>query len=220
MSNIPGALIGKIAKIAKTIKIKDIIMLVKTAFDVFKKPAKEVAQIDQTDSIENIEHILDVFTSTKEKTHIQTIEIEKSVYTEVSYYIEELLQILDDKTEVLEKYGVYTKSMERRLNRIPDSIKGSIDNELSKRISLDNYECKEIIKMIPGTKKEEAISRFFSKSMREALDVCCKDIHICLDDIYIDVEEEIIGKVDSIQILTEQLLQVKVLIHGMQVLMI
>lgn len=188
-----GGLIGKIVK------------AIKTLVDIFKKPAEEAGKTDQTNSLENIERITQIFADFKEQVHARAIEIEKAVEGEVGYYVEELHNILDENKEKVTRYGIRTKRIERQIDKISSRVKGTIDNELSKRVSLDNAQCKEIVKMIPGAKKESAMSEFFSKSIKGALDVCCTEMHSSIDEIYDDVEAEVVGAVDSIQRQAEQL---------------
>lgn len=185
--------------------IGKIIKVIKTLVGIFKKPAEEAGKTDQTDSLENIERITQIFSDFKEQVHSRAIEIEKAVESEVRYYVEELHDILDENADKVDKYGIHIKRIERQIDKISTRIKGTIDNELSKRVSLDNSECKEIVRMIPGSKKELAMAEFFSKSVKSALDVCCTEIHSSIDEIYDDVEVEVVGAVDSIQRQAEQL---------------
>lgn len=53
--------------------------------------------------------------------------------------------------------------------------------------------------MIPGSKKEEAMNTFLDQSVSSALEVCCKEIRNSLEEIYEDVETEVLGAVDTIQ---------------------
>jgi len=185
--------------------IRTIVKVIKTLVDIFKKPAEEAGKTDQTNSLENIERLTQIFTDFKEQVHARAIEVEKAVEGEVGYYVEELHDILDENEEKVIKYGIKTKRIERQIDKISSRVKGVIDNELSKKVSLDNNECREIVKMIPGAKKENAMSDFFSKSVKGALDVCCTEIRSSLEEIYDDVEAEVIGTVDSIQKQAEQL---------------
>jgi len=185
--------------------LKIVLKAVKTLSYIFNKPAEEAGKTDQIDSIENIERITQIFADFKEKVHVKTVEIEKTVEGEVNYYVEELHAILDENADAVDKYGIRTRQIEREIDRISAGVKGTIDNELSKMVSLDNAECKEIVKMLPGAKKESAMSEFFSKSIKHALDVFCTEFHSDLDEIYEDVEVEIVGAVDTIQKRAEQL---------------
>lgn len=185
--------------------IRKIVKVIKTLVGIFKKPAEEAGKTEQTNSLENIERLTQIFVDFKEQVHARAVEVEKAVEGEVGYYAEELHEILDENEEKVTKYGIKTKRIERQIDKISSRVKGTIDNELSKKVSLDNIECKEIVKMIPGAKKEAAMSEFFSKSVKGALDVCCTEIRSILGEIYDDVEEEVVGTVDLIQKQAEQL---------------
>lgn len=182
-----------------------IIKAIKAFVNICGKSAEEAGKTDQTDSLDNIERISKIFVNFKEQVHVKAVEVENAVKGEVNYYVEELHNILDENSDMADKYGVRMKQIEREINRISNRINGTIDNELSKTVSLDNAECKEIIKMIPGAKKEAAMSSFMAKSIKSALDACCIEIRSSLEDIYDDVEYEIVGTVESIQKQAEQL---------------
>lgn len=181
------------------------IKIIKTLAGILKRTSEEAGKTEGNDSLENIERITQIFEDFKEQVHSRALEVEKAVEGEVNYYVEELHDILFEHNEKVTKYGIHIKRIERQIDKISSRVKGTIDNELSKRVSLNNAECKEIIKMIPGTKKESAMSDFFSKSVAGALDVCCTYIHSSLDEIYDDVEAEVVGAVEAIQKQTEQL---------------
>lgn len=187
-----GGLVGTIIKIVKTI------------FGMCKKSSKEAGKTESNDSLENIERITQIFVDFNEQVHAKAVEVEKSVENEVRYYVEELFDIFTENAEKVAKYGIHTKRIERQIDRISSRVKGTIDNEISKKVSLDNLECREIVKMIPGTKKETAMGVFFTKSIKEALEICCAEIQSSLDEIYDDVETEVVGVVESIQKQIEQ----------------
>ena len=113
--------------------------------------------------------------------------------------MEELHDILDANADKVDKYNIHIKRIERQIDKIASKINGTIDNELCKKVSLDNTECKEIVKMIPGSKKEEAMNTFLDQSVNSALESCCKEIRNSLEEIYEDVETEVLGAVDTIQ---------------------
>lgn len=182
-----------------------IVNVIKSLFGIFEEPAEEAGKTDQTDSLENIECLIQIFTDFKEQVHLKATEIEIAVEGEVGYYVEELHEILSQNTDKVIKYDIRTKRIKRHIDKILSKVKGTIDNEISKKVSLDNSECKEIIKMIPGVKKETAMADFFARSIKCALNACCIEIHSSLEEIYDDIETEVVGTVDSIQRQLEQL---------------
>lgn len=185
--------------------IGTIIKVFKTLMGIFKKPSIEVGSTDSDDSLDNIERIMQIFSDFKEQVHAKAMEIEKAVESEVDYYAEELQDILSENSEKVTKYGIHTRRIEKQIEKISKRVKGTMDNELSKKVSLDNAECREIIKMIPGSKKEAAMADFLTRTVSGSLDVCCSELHATLNEIYDDVEIEIIGTVESIQKQAEQL---------------
>lgn len=185
--------------------IKKVVDTVKSLFGSFKNLAQKAGKTDSKDSLEKVEHIAEIFADFREQVHSKTVEMERAMTEEVDYYLEELRNILSMNHEKVEKYGIRVKWIERQMDRVSSEIKGSIDNEVSKKVSLDNAACKEIMTMIPGEKKETAMNDFFEEAAKLALNKCCEDLHSSLDEIYEDVEIEIIGAVESIQNQIEQL---------------
>ena len=74
-----------------------------------------------------------------------------------------------------------------------------MDRVISKKISLDNAECRNVLKMIPGEKKEEAMRGLLNTALDEALNACCGELRSCLDEIFEDSEAEIFGALETLQ---------------------
>lgn len=193
---ISGGTVGKIIKVVKTL------------IDIFKKPSKDAGETDSINdnsSLENIDRITQIFADFKEQVHARALEVEAAVADELNYYTEELQDILTDNSDKVEKYGIHIKRIQRQIDKIASRVKGTIDNELSKKVSLDNSQCKEIVKMIPGAKKEAAMNELFNSAVNSALGVCCTEIRSSLEEIYDDVETEVVGAIDFIQRQNEHL---------------
>lgn len=191
--------IPPIKKIGKA--LEKIIMAGKMLFDVFKNASKNGGKIESTstdNAPETIEKVTEVFAEFKKQVHYKTEEIEKAIEQEVRVYLEEILDVLSDNQEITEKYGIKVKRIERKINRIIPQMLGIIDFELSKKISLDNNECRKIVKMIPGRKKEEALDEFLGKAFNESLDRCCENLQENLQELYEEVNEEILGTIEII----------------------
>lgn len=182
-----------------------VIKAVKWLFGLFKKPSKEVGESDSNDSLENIERITTIFIDFKEQVHAKAVEIEQAIQEEIGYYVEELHDILSYNDEKVLMYDIHINRISRQIDRISLRVEGVIDNELSKSISLDNFECREIMKMIPGSKKETAMEQFFQKAIYSALNTCCTEMQLSLDEIYEDVENEVVGAIETIKKQIKQL---------------
>lgn len=182
--------------------IRKIIKVVKTIFDIFKKPSKEAGSTDSINdnsSLDNIDRITEIFVDFKEQISSKATEIENSVEAEIRYYSEELHDILNEHSDMVDAYGIRFIRIEKQIDKLAAKVKGSIENEISKKVSLDNAQCREIVKMIPGAKKEQAMHTFLTNTVKSALEICCSDMRDILSDIYNEVEESVIGAVDAIQ---------------------
>ena len=143
--------------------ISKIIKIVKTIVNIFKKPSKEAGNTDSINdntSLDNIDRIIEIFVDFKEQIRSKATEIENSVELEIRYYSEELHDILSEHSDMVDAYGIRFIRIEKQIDKLAAKVKGSIENEISKKVSLDNVQCREIVKMIPGAQKEQAMNTF------------------------------------------------------------
>src|SRR5574344_474596 len=115
---------------------------VKTICDLFKSSSNKIAQTDGSDSLDNIEIITDELSKIKDKVHEKTGDIETAAYGE------NLRSIIEEKSEIAKTYGIHIKRIEGQIDRAASKVKTTIDNEILRSVSLDNKECREIVKMI------------------------------------------------------------------------
>ena len=112
----------------------------------------------------------------KEDVRKRSYNIEKSIYDEVFYYMEELRIFFDDRNTLVEKYGISRQRIEWKIQRLLTGMKGNIDNEVCKGISLNNQELRDIIRMIPGIQKKQLMEEYAGKVFKKALDTYCRKI--------------------------------------------
>lgn len=185
-----GGIIGTIVKIVKSIA------------QLFKGTSKEVGKIDSVNdnsTLDNIERVSQVFTGFQQQANIRLLEVERSISDEINYYLDELRQILDDHSGKVKIYGIRLDRIKRYVDKTADGTNGVIRRELSKMISLDNRECVNIMKMIPGSKKEDAMEAFLQHAFKHSINEGIRDLRTKLDEISYESEEEIIGAIQVVQ---------------------
>lgn len=128
--------------------------------------------------------------------------IEKSIQDEMYYYLDELVEFLNDNNDRLKEKGIKVTTIERKIEKIKRSINGNLKKEISKNISLDNYECKQIIKMLPGEKKTNKMNEFFKLTLNNAIENLIVDIKEAIGEIIDDIEDCVF---DSIKILDKDI---------------
>lgn len=179
-----------------------LIKIIKVIWDVItQKPSKEIGETKQqnrSSSVEDVDKIQSIFEDYRGQVHREASRIEKRIYNEVAYYIEELNNILLQERELLDKYEIRTKQIKKSIERILKNMSGNIEKEICKKVSLDNPECRNVLQMMPGLKKEQAMSKFLNKSLKEVLDQYCADFKLNLADLFENVEEEIVQAVGNI----------------------
>lgn len=161
------------------------------------KKLGETKSQNKDSSLEDISQVHAIFEGYREQVHQETADIEAAVLKEVSYYVEELNLVLEQNRELMKKYGIRTSRIEKSIERMVRDSSGSIDTATCKSVSLDNPECRKILQMIPGTKKERAMTDFLQMSLKSALNQYCEDFHQALLDIFDEVEEEIVCAVEA-----------------------
>lgn len=173
---------------------------------LFTGSSKEIAETDSissNQSADNVDKIIQAFTDYKEQVKAEANTIEKSVIKEVDFYIEEIEFLLEENIEITKKYGINLKRIKRQIKKLSGNMSGYIDSEVSKKISLDNVECKEIVSMSAGPRKKERMKYFLEDTMKAVLDNYCVKLQETLDEIFADTEDEVIGTIDKIQTMNE-----------------
>lgn len=184
----------------------ELIKLAKKAWEVAKdtfgigKKVGETKQINvEKAEVNDIVLVNNIFNE-----FIVTIEpkinaIEESILDEMYYYFDELQEFLNENEESLSSNGIRINRFNKKFEKIKQNLKGSLRKEVSKRFSLDNAECKEIIKMVPGDKKTKRMDDFFKTVVNDGLLIIIEDLKEKLSDIMDDIEFQVESGVDNIQ---------------------
>ena len=117
----------------------------------------------------------------------------------VMYYIEEQMFNLEDKAELFEKYQISSRSVENKLNRIGKNMENFWRDALYKRISLDNAECRNILLLPAGAKKEHDIERLTQSILAQTTEEYGKIIRDELNGLYDELESNIEKVVANIE---------------------
>lgn len=189
--------------------ISTIPLVINGIIDIIKgeQHAEQISKTDgitENSSAEDVDNLINIFSDYKKKVYEKTAEIEKILAKELEAYKEELKDTLEDKSEIIKKYGIRPERLEKDIHRWSRDIHDGIDREISKRISLDDSECRAIMKMIPGEQKEEKFAAFSMNTVKTALDLACEEFQNVLEDFYHETEEDILEAVEMVQRKMEQ----------------
>ena len=137
-------------------------------------------------------------------------ELENNAIKESSQYFDMLIEELEKNNN---KFNINILRIKRNKINIERKIKGSFKKLLSKRVSIDDPECLNILKLDAGKEKRNKMNNFGNKVLREAAYNLCLDIkeslldqqeyiESCIDDKveeFIVMQEELISKLEQIE---------------------
>lgn len=145
--------------------------------------SKKVARhesVTKNSSITSMEEMSEILQGYKKGVHPKASRFEAKAIDMINLYFNDML------TEVKKNEAVFKLINEQELHsrqkQMTDQVHGFITDRVGQRLSLDNEECREIIKMPPSRNKEISMNLLSNKVLREAVDELIKKISSILTD--------------------------------------
>ena len=132
-----------------------------------------------TSSIEATIRVQQALTQFKDDTQKRSTLVENDIIKSSRQYLDDFLDELKKYNNI--SYGnarlnINLQDLQKKNRATEDKIHGYITSRVIKRISLDDEECLEILKMESGKAKEDAFDRFYTKVLKEALSELSKEL--------------------------------------------
>jgi hypothetical protein len=132
----------------------------------------------------------------------QADELEKGCLQACKVFFAYLIHDLEQEKQ----FRINTNRLKRAFKEIERNVIGGIKKHLAKRVSLDDTECLQILKMPQGENKKLEMNRFANKVFKEALEQLSDQIRTIVSEQQDYVEEVLQEKTDEIiQIVQQQL---------------
>ena len=142
-------------------------------------------QIGDIGSTERLNEQLVSFTQEYEK---KADDLERKIIVIIEKYYDELIA----KLEILSDDGegkAQLNALKRNRGKVHRQISGTIRNSLSRRMSLDDSECLNILRMDKGSEKRNAMSAFCRKIFSEAMEELSNQVHTSVEEQREDIKE-------------------------------
>jgi hypothetical protein len=152
------------------------------------------ATVDET---ANMAEILSGFSSGLRE---QGNTIEQSAKKCVGEYFDQLYAALD--ATLGQEQAIKNLKVQKQL--VIQTIDGSFNDILARRVSLSDSECLDILKMSKGAAKEAKMKSFGEKVIREGLDKLCKNVRKSVAEICDGIDSELGSMVAQQQKLMEE----------------
>ena len=121
-----------------------------------ERVARERSYEKETANIYSTDRLNEILISFSEGYYQQATAIENACIENVKNYYEDIIQLLEQASDT-SKIDTNLKRLKREKSRIGAHIHGAIKDQLAKKMSLDNTQCLEILKMDAGEAKREAV---------------------------------------------------------------
>lgn len=145
---------------------------------------KDMARLEET---KQINMILTEFALKLEK---KADEIEQTAIKESKVYFEKLVKELSNSKS---DTGINISKLKRTMDKVEMKIKGNLKLYISKRVSIDDSECLEVLKMNAGLEKETTMKKFSEKILQLGLKNLVDDVRNVIKEqnyIMTDIIEE------------------------------
>lgn len=134
-------------------------------------------------------------------TQNKSTELENSIIKESRESLDNFINELRAYNKI--KYGnrkldINLSNIEREHRKTEDQIHGFIVKRIAKRISLDDDECHELLKLNPGAEKTKKLDDFYKKVLKEAINELTSVLRDAMEKQTDIVEDRIQQRIDSI----------------------
>lgn len=162
--------------------------------DIKNKP-----EITSKSSVHDINDMAIILNEIQQDALKEGSPIVNEIKDNIISYIEELSIIVDSKAKVLKKYKYSRRSFDYTLKEINKNVQDFWNTKINQKISLDNLECRSILKLPPGIEKENAMKAFVSTVIKDTTIAYTNNIKYILYQLYTDFEcdiDEIINEIE------------------------
>lgn len=159
--------------------------------DKFKATSKEVGEqkpVNNESSIEDITKINEIFYDFEKNVEQDSKPLITRIEEEIQAYADELCFTIEEDEEMLKSANVSTAVFKRQIKKLKSSISGKMEYEVSRTISLNNHECRQIMKMLPGKKKIDSMRELLKSAFNNGTSAVSNHIESVIEEIYENFE--------------------------------
>ena len=201
-----GSVVGVVGAVAAGIAaVTGLVAAGKKIYDAGKRASGSVGSTasydEQTASVAETYKLQQELSKFREDTRVRSDRFENDVIRESRRYLDALMTEVRKYNKI--RYGgsvlnVNLVQMERENRKTEDQIHGFIVSRIVERISLDDEECKSILKLDPGRQKTRRLNEFYRKVLKEALTELKDLLREAMKNQVLIVEDHIVGRMDTI----------------------
>jgi len=159
----------------------------------------DAPQMTKKNTFDDIEQISKSLGELREHILQESKPTVENASNSIMTYLEEQLFTLEDKKDLLAKYEISSRSVEHKLQEINRRLGNFWHDAIYKKISLDDSQCRAILTLPSGEKKNAELANFTNKVLSETLDEYAELVRKELGKIYVDFEVEVSRSVSRLE---------------------
>lgn len=159
----------------------------------------DAPSMNQKNTVDDIEQISKALGELREHILQESKPVIDNASDSITSYLEEQLFLLEDKKDLLAKYEISSRSVEHKMQEINRRLGNFWHDAIYKKISLDDSQCRAILTLPSGEKKNVELSNFTNKVLSDTLDEYSELVRSELGKIYVDFEDEVSRSVSKLE---------------------
>jgi|GEM_PF-4190229 hypothetical protein len=136
--------------------------------------------LNQTSSTQQVTYTSDSLWEYSNQYRQLARDIENDCMTLVQRRFEETMNLLTSREELRSEFKQEIKAMRRRHQELCAAIPDAITNVIAKRVSIDDYECRQILSLAAGDSKKYKLRNFCEAVVHEANDNLARRVQAAL----------------------------------------
>lgn len=154
---------------------------------------KASTDIEKTE-INDISELNSILMQFSNALQVKANQIEKEIMKECRYFFEDFKELLDSLNVKNSEFTLFKiDRFQRKLEKIESTIYGTMAAYVSRRISLDDEECRRILKILPGNTKKSRMDDFERAVLIEAVN----EVATKIKDAMAEFEEQLVQVVED-----------------------
>lgn len=133
----------------------------------------------------------------RSKVSKEASELEESIAGLCKERFDAIVDTLEFANSDFQFYRVET--LKRKLDHFLEEIDGYFGQNISKRISLDDMECINILKMLPGDLKGQRMAELKKKVIQESIGSLCKKVRDFENDFFEGMELSVDSRLEGLE---------------------
>lgn len=158
----------------------------------------QTGPITSNSTAEDISKLNKSFAEYRKSVEVQAAAVEDALCKQIRSYAEDLVFLAQTDHPVFQKYHVHLQRFQRKADTLSSRMEGAVMDKISRVISLDSPECSQVIRMLPGTEKDQAADKLLHSAIQQGLQVAAARAAELSQELLEEYEDAVSEAIDQL----------------------